>query len=64
MDYQRLCNHIFSADERIRYAAVTDSDCNILAGGMRPGVVPLEPTPEEMKKIDFQVAILDGVMRT
>lgn len=31
---------------------------------MRPGLVPLEPTPEEAKKIDLQVTILDGVMRT
>ena len=30
---------------------------------MRPGVVPLEPTPEEAKKVDLQVAVLDGVMR-
>ena len=64
MDYQQLCNHIFSADERIRYATVIDSDCNVLAGGMRPGVVPLEPTREQAEKIDLQVAILDGIMRT
>ena len=31
---------------------------------MRPGLVPLEPTAEEAKKIDLQVTILDGVMRT
>jgi hypothetical protein len=64
MNYQELCNHIFSADERIRYVTVTDSHCNVLAGGTRPGVVPLEPTPEEVKKIDLQVTILDGVMQT
>jgi hypothetical protein len=64
MDYQELCNQVFSADQRIRYVTVTDSHCNVLAGGMRPGLVPLEPTAEEAKKIDLQVTILDGVMRT
>ncbi len=63
MDYQQLCDQVFSADKRIRYATVTDSECRVLAGGMRPGVVPLEPTPEEAKKVDLQVGVLDGVMR-
>jgi len=31
---------------------------------MRPGVVPLEHTPEEAEKIDLQVTVLDGVMQT
>jgi hypothetical protein len=63
MDYQELCNQVFSADKRIRYATVTDSQCNILAGGMRHGVASLESS-EDAKRIDLQVTILDGVMRT
>jgi len=31
---------------------------------MRPNIAPLESTLEQAKKIDFQVTILDGVMRT
>jgi hypothetical protein len=64
MNYQHLCDQIFSADKRIRYITVTDSESKVLAGGMRPGVVPLERTPEEAERIDLQVAVLDGVMRT
>lgn len=62
MDYHELCARVFSADKRIRYATVTDSRCNILAGGMRPGVQPLEATPEAAQRIDLQVAVLDGIM--
>jgi hypothetical protein len=62
MNYHELCARIFSADKRIRYATVTDSRCNILAGGMRPGVQPLESTPEAAQRIDLQVAVLDGIM--
>jgi hypothetical protein len=64
MNYQHLCNQIFSADKRIRYVTVTDSESRVLAGGMRPGIVPLERTREEAERIDLQVAVLDGVMRT
>jgi hypothetical protein len=62
MDYHELCARVFSADKRIRYATVTDSRCNILAGGMRLGVQPLEATPEAAQRIDLQVAVLDGIM--
>lgn len=62
MDYNELCARVFSADKRIRYATVTDSRCNILAGGMRPGVQPLESSPEAAQRIDLQVAVLDGIM--
>lgn len=51
-------------DKRIRYVTVTDSECKILAGGMRPGVAPLEKSAKEAKKVDLQVAILDGVIQT
>jgi len=29
---------------------------------MRPGVQPLESTPEAAQRIDLQVAVLDGIM--
>jgi len=35
-----------------------------MAGGMRPGLRSIEATTEEAKKIDVQVAILDGIIRT
>ena len=43
---------------------VTDQACNIVAGGMRPGLKRIEATSGEARKIDVQVAILDGIMRT
>jgi hypothetical protein len=64
MKYQQLCKRIFSVDKRIRYVTVTDSECKVLAGGMRPGVAPLEHSAKEAEKIDLQVTILDGVMQT
>jgi len=64
MNYQQLCNWIFSADKRIRYVTVTDGEFKILAGGMRPGVAPLEASSKEAEKIDLQVAVLGGVMQT
>jgi len=64
MNYQQLCKRIFSVDRRIRYVTVTDDECKILAGGMRPGVAPLERSTKEAEKIDLQVTILDGVMQT
>ena len=63
MNYQQLCNRIFSADKRIRYVTVTDGECKILAGGMRPGVAPLEASSKEAERIDLQVAVLGGVMQ-
>ncbi|MGA2237943.1 MAG: hypothetical protein ABSG74_01900 [Candidatus Bathyarchaeia archaeon] len=63
MNYQQLCNRIFSVDKRIRYVTVTDDECKILAGGMRPGVAPLEASSKEAEKIDLQVAVLGGVMQ-
>jgi hypothetical protein len=35
-----------------------------MAGGMRPGLKPIEATSEQARKIDVQVAMLDGIMRT
>jgi anti-sigma factor ChrR (cupin superfamily) len=63
-NYQHLCNQIFAADKRIRYVTVTDSECKVMAVGMRPGVVPLKHTHENAERIDLHVAVLDGVMRT
>jgi hypothetical protein len=37
--YQELYSEIFAADERVRYATVTDSYRSIPAGRMRPSVV-------------------------
>jgi len=61
--YKLLCDQIFAADSRVRYAAVRDEECSILAGGMRPGVTPIE-SPEDARRVDLQVAVLAGVIKT
>lgn len=35
MDYQKLCTHVFSIDNSIRFASVTSKSGDILGGGMR-----------------------------
>jgi len=61
--YKFLCDQIFAADSRIRYAIVLDEAGSIVAGGMRPGVTSIE-SPEHEQRVDFQVAVLAGVIKT
>lgn len=41
-----LVKKVFATDKRIQFCAVVGADGQIEAGGMRPGVRPLEPTDE------------------
>jgi hypothetical protein len=41
-----LVKKVFSTDKRIQFCAVVDSTGRIEAGGMRPGMKPLEPEAE------------------
>jgi len=61
--YKLLCNQMFTADSRVRYAVILDEDCSIVTGGMRPGVTPIE-SPEESRRVDLQVVVLLGVIKT
>jgi len=61
--YKRLCDQMFAADSRVRYATVLDEECSIVAGGMRPGVTPIE-SPEDSRRVDLQVVVLLGVIKT
>lgn len=61
--YKLLCNQLFTADGRVRYAVVRNEECSIVAGGMRPGAAPIE-SPEDAQRVDLQVAVLAGVIRT
>lgn len=61
--YKRLCDQMFVADSRVRYATVLDEECSIVAGGMRPGVTPIE-SPEDSRRVDLQVVVLLGVIKT
>jgi len=61
--HKLLCDQMFAVDSRVRYAAVRDEECLIMAGGMRPGVRPIE-SPEDARRIDVQVSVLAGVIKT
>jgi hypothetical protein len=61
--YKRLCDQMFAADSRIRYATVFDEECSIVAGGMRSGVRSIE-SPEQSRRVDLQVAVLAGIVKT
>jgi len=58
-----LCEQMFAADSRVGYATVFDREYSIVAGGMRPGVAPIE-SPEQSERVDFQVGILASVVKT
>jgi len=61
--YKLLCDQMLAADSRVRYATVLDEECSIVAGGMRPGVTPVE-SPEDSRRVDLQVVVLLGVIKT
>jgi hypothetical protein len=44
-----VVKNIFATDRRIQFCAVVDANGTIEAGGMRPGVRPLEPPAETAK---------------
>jgi len=61
--YKLLCDQMFAADSRVRYAAIMNEEWSILAGGMRSGVIPIE-SPEDAQRVDLQVAVLAGIIKT
>jgi hypothetical protein len=48
-NYEKLCNKIFAADKAIRFAGAIDKMGNLVAGGMRKGIDPLEPKQDRRK---------------
>ena len=51
---QELCDAIFALDESVRFAGVIDKMGNLVAGGMKKGLQPLEPKEERRKLyLDF-----------
>jgi len=61
--YKLLCDQMFAVDRRVRYATVFDEECSIVAGGMRPGIKPVESV-EESQRMDLQVGVLAGIIKT
>jgi len=55
-DYDKLCSKIFAADKAVRFAGAIDKMGNLVAGGMRKGIDPLEPK-EDRRKLYLEFAL-------
>ena len=51
---------VMAFDPRIRYCAVLDAMGRTIEGGMRPGLLSLEPD-EEADKVDLQMVLIRGI---
>ena len=45
----KLCIQVFKFDRRVRYAGVLDETGRLIAGGMRKGIISLEPASEDFR---------------
>ena len=61
-DHQKLCDTIFALDPSIRFAGVIDKMGNLVAGGMKEGIKPLEPR-EERRKLYIEYALRNAMRR-
>jgi hypothetical protein len=58
--YEKLCDTIFALDPSIRFAGVIDKMGNLVAGGMKKGILPLEPK-EERRKLYLEFALRNAM---
>lgn len=59
-NYEKLCDRIFAQDSTVRFAGVIDKMGNLVAGGMRKGIDPLEPK-EERRKLYLEFALRNAM---
>ena len=59
-NYDKLCDRIFAVDGAVRFAGVIDKMGNLVAGGMRKGIDPLEPK-EERRKLYLEFALRNAM---
>jgi len=45
----KLCLQVFKYDRRVRYAGILDDTGRVVAGGMRKGILSLEPASEDLR---------------
>ena len=57
---EELCDTIFSLHPSIRFAGVIDKMGNLVAGGMKKGIQPLEPR-EERRKLYLEYALRNAM---
>jgi hypothetical protein len=58
--HEKLCDTIFALDPSIRFAGVIDKMGNLVAGGMKKGIQPLEPR-EERRKLYLEFALRNAM---
>jgi hypothetical protein len=58
--HEKLCDTIFALDPSIRFAGVIDKMGNLVAGGMKKGIRPLEPR-EERRKLYLEFALRNAM---
>ena len=46
-DYAKICNSIFSIDQKIRFVGVINERGRLVAGGMKENVEPLESEKDD-----------------
>lgn len=59
-NHEKLCIAIFALDRSIRFAGVIDKMGNLVAGGMKKGIRPLEPK-EERRKLYLEFALRNAM---
>ncbi|MGI0038071.1 MAG: DUF6659 family protein [Nitrososphaera sp.] len=57
---EKMCDTIFALDKSIRFAGVIDKMGNLVAGGMKKGIRPLEPK-EERRKLFIEFALRNAM---
>ncbi len=51
VQWGNICNEMFKFDRRVRSAAIMDESGRQIAGGMRRGILSLEPQSEDLRLI-------------
>ena len=58
--HEKLCDTIFALDSGIRFVGVIDKMGNLVAGGMKRGIQPLEPR-EDRRKLYLEFALRNAM---
>jgi hypothetical protein len=51
VQYEKICTEMYKFDRHVRYAAILDETGRQIAGGMRKGILSLEPQSEDLRLI-------------
>jgi hypothetical protein len=60
--HEKLCDTIFALHSGVRFAGVIDKMGNLVAGGMKKGIEPLEPR-EDRRKLYLEFALRNAMRK-